>query len=115
MLILNLFSVVPAAPTSVTTVPTGTTSLNVAWQAPNESDTYGVILYYIITCDSDKMGQVNNLTKYYNISDLKPYTNYECCISAVNLAGEGNQKCDRAMTFEGGMWQKSEYAYALAI
>ncbi len=35
------------------------------------------------------------------VSNLQPLTNYTCCISANNQAGEGNDTCVNARTKQG--------------
>ena len=39
------------------------------------------------------------------VSNLRPLTNYTCCISATNQAGEGNDTCVDAMTKRGMLIQ----------
>ena len=39
------------------------------------------------------------------VSNLQPLTNYTCCISATNQAGEGNQTCVDARTKRGMLTQ----------
>ena len=94
----------PTEPQQVTIVSTLTTSLRLTWSEPAES--YGQrVLFYNVNCTSAThtvtVERVYNTT--VNVSGLTPNSNYTCCVSASNQAGEGNKISLEALTKQGSV------------
>ncbi len=77
------------------------TSFKLEWSRPLHI--YGTLLNYQITC----LQNLNNvwisttMNSSVDVSNLQPFTNYTCCISAINQAGEGSSACSDARTNAG--------------
>ena len=69
---------------------------------------YGTILQYSIVCSAQNLtGQlhidiVGRNTTQFVVTALNPYTTYDCCVTAENVAGNGVPICGEGNTFEDG-------------
>jgi receptor-type tyrosine-protein phosphatase Q len=83
----------PSSPAQNSSVESITaTSISLTWDPPAEDQRNGIIILYVIRVVSVK----GRMTSYYNssvssvtLTSLKPYTTYECSISAETSAGRG--------------------------
>ena len=92
----------PSEPQQVAIVSMLSTSLRLTWSEPAES--YGQhVLFYSVNCTSAthtvRVERVYNTT--VNMSGLTPNSNYTCCVSASNQAGEGNKISVKTKTKQG--------------
>ena len=85
-------------------------SLAVTWARPLARETCSdMILEYNILC-TDANGNHHNASAQSNstfevtIDNLHPYTYYNCCVSAVSVAGRGDSDCGSGRTNETGNW-----------
>ena len=101
---LCIHIVPPTKPEDIVIISSDYKSLTLTWREPVES--YGGVLFYDISCSQlQDLNPVqfntsaNTLRK--NVTNLQPFTNYTCCVSASNQAGQGNQSCIIARTQPG--------------
>ncbi len=96
--VVTLLTVLPTRPVDVGITELTSTSFKLEWSRPLHID--GTLLYYQITC----LQSLNNVwlsttvNSSVDVSNLQPFTNYTCCISATNQAGEGSSACSDAKT-----------------
>ena len=109
--------IVPAVPTeplnfTLETIPGSPTQLLARWFSP--SPTNGRITNYTVRCTSDTLPSSSVLTNIstevigndfsLTLSDLTPFTNYSCNVSASTVAGQGPPSmADTAQTDESGV------------
>ena len=111
----TLISDLPTAPLTVNVTGITYKSIQLKWSPPQPAN--GTISHYTITCL-----QANGTIVSFNttadgletVSNLQPLTNYTCCISATNEAGEGNDTCVDART-ERGMLIQCEQAIVIYL
>ena len=106
LIILDL----PTAPLAVNVTELTYKSIQLEWSRPQPAN--GIISHYTITClqaDGTIMSLNTTADGLDTVSSLQPLTNYTCCISATNQAGEGNDTCVDART-ERGMLIQCEQA-----
>ena len=99
-----IYIVPPTKPEDIVIISTDYKSLTLSWREPVES--YGGVLFYTISCS--RLQDLNPVqfntsanTLRKNVTSLQPFTNYMCCVSASNQAGQGNQSCVSARTQPG--------------
>ena len=111
--------IVPAVPTeplnfTLETIPGSPTQLLARWSPP--SPTNGMITNYTVRCTSDTLPPSSVLTNTtvltevigndfsLTLSNLTPFTNYSCNVSASTVAGQGLPSvADTAQTDESGV------------
>ncbi len=100
----------PTAPLAVNVIEVTYKSIQLEWSPPQPAN--GTISHYTISC-LQANGTIVSLNTTADgletVSNLQELTNYTCCISATNEAGEGNQTCVDART-ERGMLIQCEQA-----
>ena len=93
-----------AYPDPVTITGTGTRYINITWQPPTE--VYSTIIRYSITCTgrgNSVSGQTRDSTlNTFILQELRPYTNYQCCVMTVTLLPGGSSQCVNTTTGEDG-------------
>ena len=92
-------NVILAAPTS--------TTLLLRWEPPEENPRDGTILHYSIVCrfgDGDSLPPFNSSasSQSLQLTDLHPFTNYNCCVSAQRANGDSPESCSSETTAEDG-------------
>ncbi len=90
-------------------------SIQLEWSRPQPING-GIISHYTITClpaDGTIVSLNTTADGLETVSNLRELTNYTCCISATNEAGEGNKTCVDART-ERGMLIQHEQAIDLS-
>ncbi len=96
----------PTAPLALNIPGITYKSIQLKWSRPQPIN--GIISHYTITC-LQANGTIVSLNTTADgletVSNLRPLTNYTCCISATNEAGEGNQTCVDARTKRGMLTQ----------
>ena len=99
----------PPAPRNISVEPLSSTSLRVQWSllTPVTAE-YGTILQYTVSCSAANLRgdyQVEivqrNITQI-DMMALQPYTAYNCCVSAENIAGNGVPVCGEGNSSEDG-------------
>ncbi len=104
----------PTAPLALNIPGITYKSIQLKWSRPQPIN--GIISHYTITC-LQANGTIVSLNTTADgletVSNLQELTNYTCCISATNEAGEGNQTCVDART-ERGMLTQYEQAIDLS-
>ncbi|XP_064392934.1 uncharacterized protein LOC135340513 [Halichondria panicea] len=92
----------PTIPLAVNVTEITYKSIQLEWSRPQPIN--GIISHYTITC-LPANGTIVSLNTTADgletVSNLQPLTNYTCCISATNQAGEGNETCVDAKTKRG--------------
>ncbi len=102
----------PTRPVDVDITETTSTSFILEWSRPLRID--GTLLYYQITC----LQNLNNVwfsttvNSNVDVSNLQPFTDYTCCISATNQVGEGSSACSDARTNAGLYINPSLFIYS---
>ena len=95
------------SPRNVTlTAPTSTTLL-LRWKLPEEDPNDGTILRYIILCgfgdgDSLQPRDVSASIRSLQLTDLRPFTTYNCCVSAQRTNGDSPETCRSETTPQDG-------------
>ena len=89
------------------TAPTSTTLL-LSWKPPEEDAGDGTILRYSIVCrfgEGESLPLLNSSASSQSrgITDLHPFTNYNCCVSAQRTNGNSPESCSSETTPEDGM------------
>ncbi len=84
----------PTAPLAVNITMVMATLVQLEWSRPQPVN--GIISHYTVTC-SQSEGSTLRLETAVNesaaVSNLQPFSNYTCCVSATNQVGEGNETC----------------------
>ena len=93
-------------PRTVTlTAQTSTTSL-LRWEVPDDDSGDGTILQYIILCrfggDSLQPHHVSAWIQSLQLTDLHPFTTYNCCVSAQRTNGNSKESCSFETTLQDG-------------
>ena len=80
-------------------------NISLSWYPPTNYSDDGVLNGYNITCSNTETNYISFVISTTTIiSPLKPFTEYECCISAWwPLQGEGPPDCYNITTMQGGM------------
>ena len=105
----SFLTALPPAPHNISIEPLSSTSLSVQWPllAPVTAE-YGTILQYSIVCSAQNLTGHHRIeiagrnTTQLAVTTLNPYTTYNCCVSAANLAGDGVPTCGEENTYEDG-------------
>ena len=94
----------PSVPLDVAVTEVTPNAVQLEWTTPYYNGT--LISHYTITCTQTRdqalvwqSTSVNATSE--NVIDLQPFTDYTCCVSASNQAGEGNQTCVSTKTLSG--------------
>ena len=104
---MHLIKYTPGPPRYVTlTAPTSTTLL-LRWNQPEEDPGDGTISHYIILCgfgdgDSLQPRDVSASTRSLQLTGLRPFTTYKCCVSAQRTNGNSPESCSSAVTPQDG-------------
>ncbi|XP_064392932.1 tyrosine-protein phosphatase Lar-like isoform X3 [Halichondria panicea] len=105
----------PTAPLAVNVIEVTYKSIQLEWSPPQPAN--GTISHYTISC-LQANGTIVSLNTTADgletVSNLQELTNYTCCISATNEAGEGNQTCVDARTERGSPTEPQEVAIVSA-
>lgn len=94
-------------PRNVTlTAPTSTTSL-LRWKVPEEDSGDGTISQYNILCrfsDGDSLQPLEAFASIQSLqlTDLHPFTTYNCCVSAQRTNGNSPESCSSETTPQDG-------------
>ncbi len=102
IIVYTIISDLPTAPLAVNVTEVTYKSIQLEWSRPQPIN--GIISHYTITClqaDGTILSLNTTADGLETVSNLQPLTNYTCCISATNQAGEGNQTCVDARTMRG--------------
>ena len=87
-------------------------SIELSWQQPNT--TYGQPYYYYLSCSRISptysyywpwqytYQTQDNTTSLHTFSDLRPRTEYSCCVRAKNTAGQSSNTCTTIRTPDAG-------------
>jgi len=93
-----------AYPTDVTITNTGSRYINITWQPPAE--VFSAIVKYSINCtgrgNSVTTETPDNSSRSFILQELRPYTNYTCCVMTVTLFPGGSAECTTTTTLEDG-------------
>ena len=97
-----------ASPRNVILAAPNSTTLLLHWEPPEEDPRDGMILQYSIVCrfgDGDSLPPRNSpaSSQSLGITDLHPFTNYNCCVSAQRTNGNSPESCISETTPEDGM------------
>ncbi len=106
-----LLTAPPTKPVDVGINEITSTSFKLEWSRPLHI--YGTLLYYQITClqNLNNVWLSTTVNSSVDVSNLQPFTNYTCCISATNQAGEGSSACSDARTNAGLCMNPSLFMY----
>ncbi|XP_064392937.1 phosphatidylinositol phosphatase PTPRQ-like isoform X2 [Halichondria panicea] len=99
----------PTAPLALNIPGITYKSIQLKWSRPQPIN--GIISHYTITC-LQANGTIVRLNTTADgletVSNLRPLTNYTCCISATNQVGKGNNTCVDARTERGSPTEPQE-------
>ena len=81
------------------------TSMLLTWQSPTTDNSSQSISYYQVTCDPGAHTYTPSNTSQW-VTDLQPYTKYNCCVSiyTCNVTGEMSGDCINITTLEAGLY-----------
>ena len=96
-----------APPRNISLAAPTSTTLLLHWQPPEEDQGDGTILQYSIVCrfgDDDSLPPFNSSasSQSLQLTDLHPFTNYNCCVSAQRTNGDSPESCSSEATPEDG-------------
>ena len=105
-------SIAPAGPPlNFTILDMTSRTFTVTWSPPDPFLRYGVILSYSLTCEEIEGGHIppsyprmftgppiSNVT----VDNLRPFTDYNCSLIAINSAGNSDPTTDTSITDEDG-------------
>ncbi len=95
-----LYTDLPTAPLGVNITRVTSTIIQLEWCRPQPVN--GIISHYTVTCSTNSGGSTMRQEKAVSesviVSNLHPFTNYTCCVSATNEAGQGNETCVETRT-----------------
>ena len=96
-----------ASPRNVILAAPNSTTLLLHWEPPEEDPRDGMILQYSIVCrfgDGDSLPSRNSSasSQSLQLTDLRPFTNYNCCVSAHRTNGNSPESCISETTAEDG-------------
>ncbi len=102
-----LTSAPPGPPQNVQLSSITASSITVSWQPSPYSVQFGNVHYYTVNCSSHSHNGVNyttadNSTVSVQVTELRPYTVYECCVGGVGVAGGSVLTCRTSVTSETG-------------
>ena len=97
----------PGAPQNISFTALNSTTLLLHWEPPEEDPRDGMILQYSIVCrfgDGDSLPPRNSpaSSQSLQLTDLRPFTNYNCCVSAQRTNGNSPESCSSETTPEDG-------------
>ena len=103
----------PGVPQNLRILNTTPMELSLSWLPPPESERHGTILNYTTNCSNlYQNGSLNhfeiikapslNASNNVTLSNLIPFTTYDCCISANNSQGRGKLTCTSTITEPAG-------------
>ena len=110
----------PGAPRNITlTAPTSTTLL-LRWEPPEEDPGDGTILHYSIVCrfgDGDSLPPRNTpaSSQSLQLTNLHPFTNYNCCVSVQRTKGNSPESCSSETTPEDGKFVHTIICRVIAL
>ena len=94
----------PSAPRKILGSSMTPRSIELSWQQP--LTTYGQPYYYYLSCSGYQttvMYQTqDHITSSHMFLNLRPRTEYSCCVRAVNSAGQGSDTCTTIRTPDAG-------------
>ena len=98
----------PGAPRNISLTAPNSTTLLLCWEPPEEDPGDGTILHYSIVCrfgDDDSLPPFNSSAsgRSLELTDLLPFTNYNCCVSAQRTNGHSPASCSSETTPEDGI------------
>ncbi len=97
--LVNIYADLPPAPLGVYVTMVTSTLIQLEWSQPQLN---GTLSHYTVTCSPDSGGstvrQKRAVSESVIVSNLRPVTNYTCCVSATNQAGQGNETCVQTRT-----------------
>ena len=95
------------APQEISVFKVDDKSIFVSWSSPAAQTHVTSIQNYSVTCSN--IGQLevvysnfSNYSRWGQVNGLQPCSNYNCCVSAFSVAGEGHQMCDTGRTLDNG-------------
>ena len=96
-----------APPRNISLTALTPTTLLLRWEPPEEDPGDGTILQYLIACrfgDGDSLPACNSSasSQSLQLTDLHPFTNYNCCVSAQRTNGNSPESCSSETTPEDG-------------
>ena len=95
------------APQNISFIAPNSTTLLLHWEPPEEDPRDGTILQYSIVCrfgDGDSLLSRNSSasSQSLQLTDLHPFTNYNCCVSVQRTNGSSPESCSSETTPEDG-------------
>ena len=83
--------VVPSAPPDHINISTTSTTITLSWSPPRLAHQNGIIVNYQVTCrlKDDVIYQATVSNTRVIITELEPFTNYSCSVSASTVVGSG--------------------------
>lgn len=97
----------PGPPSNVTVAPTNSTAMLVEWGRPVIDERHGRLQSYTVLCRSPQNSSfflqvsVTDLSmRNLTLSRLLPYTNYNCCLSAITNTANSPFSCVQSTTLQ---------------
>ena len=105
----KLITDIPGAPQSVQVVDVTSTTITLSWSPPLRSERFGLLIYnYTINCSTHSHSKHDSTVKTTEnqnatLSNLLPFTYYNCCIAVNSAHGRGKLSCLNVVTCESWM------------
>ena len=98
----------PGAPQNISLTAPNSTTLLLLWEPPEDDPGDGTIFHYSIVCrfgDDDILPPLNSSasSQSLQLTNLHPFTNYNCCVSAQRTNGDSPESCSTKTTPEDGI------------
>ena len=92
---------IPGAPQALRILIATSSTLALTWSPPLVSEIHGLtVTHYAVNCSTLSLGQqtqesviINTDVQSATVSNLRPFTYYNCCVAAVSNHGSGRWAC----------------------
>ncbi len=112
-----LFAAPSGPPTNFTTIVVNSTRIDLAWNPPNLQQHNGILRYYLVVIRSATHSRTINVSASQfsiAINGLRPYTQYNCTVTAGTIGLGPSSIVNQIITEEDGkclLFSKKNYTH----